>query len=140
MDVVPLSCPVTKVELERIEWCLTQVLAARQLYARKVCAYRPEDMDALIVDVMGTLWCEETSSRTFRWPRGWLQALRERWLPRWWLKRHPVEYETHCVRWGIGYPDFHPSCKGLGMAIPVLRDDSALNPNSVWHERQDEEE
>ena len=28
-----------------------------------------------------------------RWPKDWWQAFRERWLPQWWLRRWPVEYE-----------------------------------------------
>jgi len=28
-----------------------------------------------------------------RWPADWWQAVRERWFPRWWLRRHPVRYE-----------------------------------------------
>lgn len=27
-----------------------------------------------------------------KWPADWWQAFRERWLPAWWLKRHPVKY------------------------------------------------
>lgn len=27
-----------------------------------------------------------------RWPVDWWQAFRERWLPAWWLRRHPVKY------------------------------------------------
>ena len=28
-----------------------------------------------------------------RWPADWWQALRERWFPKWWLRRYPVRYE-----------------------------------------------
>ena len=28
-----------------------------------------------------------------QWPRDWWQAFRERWLPKWWLAKHPVQYE-----------------------------------------------
>ena len=135
MEPIPLSCPVEKVELERIEWSLAHALARHRLRYRKVSAFRPVDQDAILVYVMGTLWAEEVGSETYTWPRGWLQAVRERWLPAWWLRRHPVEYESHCIRWGIGYPEFQPKCKGLGMAIPVLRDGSAFQPNSKWRDR-----
>lgn len=27
-----------------------------------------------------------------RYPEDWWQAVRARWLPRWWLRRHPVRY------------------------------------------------
>ena len=138
MEPIPLSCPVEKVELERIEWAISHTLTGRDLSFRKICAFLPVDQDALLIHVMGTLWAEEVGSETYRWPCGWLQAVRERWLPAWWLKRHPVVYESHCVRWGIGYPEFRPSCKGLGYTIPVLRDDSAFQPNSKWRDRRED--
>jgi hypothetical protein len=28
-----------------------------------------------------------------QWPADWWQAVRERWLPAWWLRRWPVRYE-----------------------------------------------
>lgn len=43
------------------------------------------DYDAPAVDV------EE------KYPEDWWQAFRERWLPRWWLKRYPVVYQTISV-------------------------------------------
>ena len=27
-----------------------------------------------------------------KYPANWWEAFRERWLPEWWLKRHPIEY------------------------------------------------
>lgn len=29
------------------------------------------------------------------YPKDWKEALKERWLPRWMLKKYPVEYTTH---------------------------------------------
>jgi len=29
-----------------------------------------------------------------QWPRDWWQAFRERWLPKWWLRKHPIQYEV----------------------------------------------
>ena len=29
-----------------------------------------------------------------QWPADWWQAFRERWFPKWWLRRWPVRYET----------------------------------------------
>lgn len=34
----------------------------------------------------------ETVTVHAKWPTDWWQAVRERWLPSWWLKKHPVEY------------------------------------------------
>ncbi len=39
-----------------------------------------------------------------QWPADWWQAVRERWFPRWWLKRWPVRYcqvSVHEVVWNV---------------------------------------
>jgi hypothetical protein len=36
---------------------------------------------------------EQTLSIHEQWPRDWWQAFRERWFPRWWLKKHPIKYK-----------------------------------------------
>jgi hypothetical protein len=41
-----------------------------------------------------------------RYPRDWWQAFRERWFPRWWLSRRPVDYEEI----DIDEPKFGPVC------------------------------
>jgi hypothetical protein len=32
-----------------------------------------------------------------KWPEDWWQAFRERWFPKWWLRRHPVRYKEVSV-------------------------------------------
>jgi len=45
------------------------------------------------------------------YPRDWWQAFRERWFPRWWLKRYPVKHTyvpgrpAYTVDVGAYYPD-----------------------------------
>ena len=42
----------------------------------------------------------KTDERTLRWvdvPRDWWQAARERWAPKWWLRRHPVKRTRYPV-------------------------------------------
>ena len=40
-----------------------------------------------------------------KWPRNWWQAFRERWFPRRWLRRWPVQYEhldiDRTVSWSV---------------------------------------
>jgi hypothetical protein len=35
---------------------------------------------------------------TVRWPADWWQAFRERWFPKWWLRRWPVRYQSVVTR------------------------------------------
>jgi hypothetical protein len=39
----------------------------------------------------------EAGSETVEWPDGWWQEFRERWLPRWWLRRWPVRMDSREV-------------------------------------------
>jgi hypothetical protein len=32
-----------------------------------------------------------------KWPADWWQAVRERWAPKWWLKRHPVKHASVAI-------------------------------------------
>lgn len=29
-----------------------------------------------------------------QWPRDWWQSFRERWFPAWWLRKHPIQYDS----------------------------------------------
>lgn len=56
------------------------------------------DMVVAIVDMMTVQRESHVRLEPVEVPRDWWQALRERWLPAWWLRRHPVrcrEIVTH---------------------------------------------
>lgn len=40
---------------------------------------------------------EEEGTVLFRCPADWWQAVRERWAPKWWLRRHPVRYREERI-------------------------------------------
>lgn len=44
-----------------------------------------------------------------RWPADWWQAFRERWVPAWWLRRWPVQYE----RVDVDIQQYGPICPEL---------------------------
>lgn len=58
-------------------------------------------------DMVGNIWacltqellggCVENVDIERRWPSDWWQAFKERWFPKWWLKRWPVNYQTISV-------------------------------------------
>lgn len=52
---------------------------------------------------------KETIEIHLKYPEGWWQALRERWLPSWWLKRWPIVY----VRVDITEKRYGPVCPHL---------------------------
>lgn len=65
-------------------------------------------LDGLIHELHALIWAEKvqdvveeselvtvTANCSVEAPSNWWQAFRERWLPKWWLKRHPVRFTKH---------------------------------------------
>lgn len=78
----------------RMRFAINQAMDLRRLkHERDVNAaidYAAGQMVArLEVEMLG----REIGRITAKWPADWWQAVRERWAPAWWLKRHPVKYE-----------------------------------------------
>lgn len=42
-------------------------------------------------------------------PKDWLEAAKERFAPKWILKRWPVKYTEHKISFEVLYPNFRPS-------------------------------
>lgn len=68
-----------------------EVLARIDLEARRI-------ISDVVFKLLGKKWDEEIVQSTevieFKAPLDWWQAFRERWFPRWWLRRHPVRYRV----------------------------------------------
>jgi hypothetical protein len=58
-----------------------------------------------------------------RYPLDWWQAFRERWFPKWWLRRWPVAYKTIDIDQQLYGPLCpHIAVEGLGPHALFLRD------------------
>ena len=49
-------------------------------------------MDHLVVAIKVRIFGEQLEHKKIKSPKNWIQAFRERWLPEWWLEKHPVVY------------------------------------------------
>ena len=69
-----------------------------------------------------------------RWPADWWQAVRERWAPKWWLKRHPVRYhEVHVDRWAFAAVCPHLETDGREVHLDWLaRTDEFARISERW--------
>ena len=63
---------------------------------------------SLFASVMLPVHAEQSDSVSY--PRDWWQACRERWLPRWWKRRHPVLYQTETITARLDMRDVLRSC------------------------------
>tara|TARA_R100000808_G_C2105275_1_gene121097 strand:- start:479 stop:856 length:378 start_codon:yes stop_codon:yes gene_type:complete len=97
------------VELERI------------LYGQLLPIYEPlEDGKVSIRDLRKTrgfilasfmkkFWAEDVGTETVSYPENWIEALKERFFPKWLLKAFPVKMESVSFKFSCVYPDFEPS-------------------------------
>lgn len=88
----------TKVVLQRIE------LGAREVLSREELHGAAGTLRARIIDDCGRRLAIQLKTHILgiegeqitvskQWPRDWWQAVRERFMPQWWLLRHPVVYD-----------------------------------------------
>ena len=67
----------------------------------------PMMYDQFAVSFRGYLFGEEMQTSTVRYPDGWWQALRQRWLPAFWLRRRPVVEIVVVTEVRALYPELH---------------------------------
>jgi len=102
---------MSRIELERLRFGITKAIdedAFAHSLSLKAHVYRPENMRAVIIDVVGWVWAQDIGGKSFKWPKDWWQAIRERFLPAWWLERHPVLYHHKTFQVHAAYPTFRP--------------------------------
>lgn len=52
-----------------------------------------QQISSMKLRLWGHVWGERVIERSAKYPKDWWQAFRERWFPKKWLYKHPVEYE-----------------------------------------------
>jgi len=92
-----MQCNFDTMTIERLRMVLEQQVSFktnRILNLRPIELFKREG-DILVMRVEAGIAAlpEKTVSIHKRWPSNWLQSLKERWAPRWWRNRWPVQYE-----------------------------------------------
>jgi len=91
---------IMSVELHRERLMSQKVISAEQLASCRVnfTNHAAFDMDMaivqLILDLPTELLGEYIETDTHAYPDGWWQWFRDKWFPRWWLKKYPVQMKT----------------------------------------------
>jgi hypothetical protein len=96
--------------LEKLKYSLYQKFSRESIES----AYVDEEVfaaisDIIIVSVGGFIWGNEIGKETIEYPSDWWQAFKKRWFPEWALKKWPVSYVVHQIKYYETYPDYHPS-------------------------------
>ncbi len=112
---------VSEVILQRLQMWTTQAFDIESL--RKIEIVGPMiqlQMDALAMRFGVSLWGEEAPKVVdYKWPKDWWEAFKERWAPRWYLKRWPVLYHREQVDLWVCYPEIRVP-KEKFARIPVI--------------------
>lgn len=68
------------------------------------------EADRVVFSVRGYLWGDEpVIQKTVKYPSDWRQAFKERWYPKWLLKKYPVKYTKIELVSQTLYPDYRPN-------------------------------
>lgn len=76
----------------------------------------------------GHIWATSSTVYTFRWPRNWWQALKERWFPNWAKKHWPPIFEQHQLDVRLAFPDFRPYVDQLGEGVWKVKETRESGP------------
>jgi len=106
---------------QRFRYLVHNTLSPEMLTVGDVEVYADHIGESLRVAYECMLWGEDVGALTVQKPAGWVEAVKERWLPEWMRRWWPVRYDTvtadvHCL-----YPDFKPAMPDERHAITVHR-------------------
>lgn len=76
------------------------------------------------VQVRGFLWGRQARHYEFRTPVDWWQAVRQRFAPAWWLRRHPVRERVEVVDAKAIWPEFRYLVPGQRCEISLIRQEA----------------
>lgn len=90
----PNNQPLETVLCEKMRFSINHAMDLRSLQCERDVTARIDDTaNYMVARLEVTLLGREVERVTAQWPADWWQAVRERWAPAWWLKRHPVKYQ-----------------------------------------------
>ena len=100
------SLPLLKVYLEKQimgqEWSLSEGLLDPKVFLDRD-GWFPHQYRA---GIRGFLWGKTIEEFEIKYPSDWWQAFKERWSPRWALRRWPVQYERKNIKLTAYWPTF----------------------------------
>jgi len=129
MDSVDELPYISTIELKRIEYIVASRISKDDYlrYGGIVVEGAAED---IIIKVKSFVYGVDEATRRveIRYPADWWEAFKERWFPRWLLKRYPVKYHEETVEAREIYPTVGPA---IGDHRPVVRLFRSVNDGVV---------
>lgn len=64
--------------------------------------------EGFVLKMVREVWASPAAEHVVEFPADWWQAFRQRWLPAWWLRRHPVAMKRAVLTAKHLYPKMAP--------------------------------
>lgn len=104
---------ITDVDLERVEMIVSNRIREEGLRGTvevdRLCDLLGRHV---VITFRQSLWGEDVGTLRVRYPADWWQAFKQRYAPRWALRRWPVRYTTVSQDVRAVYPDWRPGIEG----------------------------
>lgn len=102
-DLANSTIGVETFEIEKI--CSRQVITQHAMvYGRAPELFVQHTMEGLMLELVQFVATQKLDVVEEKWPKDWLEAFKERWAPKWLLKKYPVQYKRMRVEAKAFYP------------------------------------
>ena len=109
MHLTDFETVLNHVTLKRVNFALQQEFSRPALMGMEVKVWEDMVTSTFIAALRGFLLGEDVREEVITYPATWWDAVKQRWFPRWALKRWPVTLERHIWNTKCVYPEFQPA-------------------------------
>lgn len=99
------SLSIERIRLEARRFLCEQRIDINELGPIKLRMIEEEIGRRFVVQLQQAVASRKYDVKTVRFPADWRQAFKERWFPKWALKRWPVKYQEVTMEANAYYPD-----------------------------------
>jgi len=90
--------------LKRLEFAAQEIISRHDLQFSVEPSFILDDcFNGLLVRLEASIY-GQIEPETVKYPKDWVESLKERFFPQWLLKRFPVQYKTHTLQHRVVYP------------------------------------
>jgi len=76
-------------------------------------------VESMIIFMETKVWCQKLKSANIKYPINWIESFKERWFTKYMLKKWPVKYKSHIIKFSAIYPNFVPCLSSEKYVIKV---------------------
>lgn len=99
------------VVLEKLQVGFQQSISDGYMNDCNVDMLRDEMRKTFDYNFRSFVWCEPQLPIEIKYPSDWWQAFKQRWFPKWLLRKYPVCETVHIIDRKVVYPDLVISIK-----------------------------